>query len=185
MKKILLVIPILLSGTLLAPAFAGVISKRGHSETNSKKKKITFHERKAKDPDWVNYQTEQKFELDFPRATNVKWHQGNFEEATFENGPIIKTAYYDRDNNLVGTTSEVSYSDLPEKAQKDIQKKFPDYKVANIVLFKDNPDNDTDMYLYSTSFDDEDNYFVEVDKGAKRAILKVTMDGMVSFFQNL
>jgi hypothetical protein len=184
MKKMLIVITILLSGAFVMPALAGITGKKGHPDFNSKKKKITFHEQKMKDLDWVNYQTEQQFESDFPQATNVKWRQGNFAEATFTESAIIKTAYYDRDNNLVGTTTKVSYSALPVKAQKDIQKNFPDYKVADVILFTDNPDNDTDMYLFSAPFDDEDNYFAEVDNGAKKAILKVTMDGEVSFFQN-
>ena len=153
--------------------------------SNWHEKKIIFHEKKVKNLDWANYQTEQQFELDFPQAKDVKWHQGNFGEAAFNDGPTIKTAYYDRDNKLVGTTTEASYSDLPEKAQEDIQKNFPDYKVSDVILFKDNPDNDTDMFLYSTSFEDEDNYFAEIDNGQKKAILKVDMDGQVSFFQNL
>ena len=174
MKKILFAIPIVSLAGLITAAHAGVIGK---------KKKIIVHERKIKNSDWTNYQTKQQFELDFPSATDVKWYNGNFEEATFKDGAIITTAYYDIDNKLVGTTTEASYSDLPENAQKGIRKNFPGYKVNDVILFKDNPGNDTDMFLYSTPFEDEDSYFAQVGNGIKQAILKINMDGQVSFFQ--
>ena len=41
------------------------------------------------------------------------------------------------------------------------------------------------MTLYGTQFDDEDSYFVEMQKGDKKIVLKVKMDGEVFFFKQL
>ncbi len=185
MKKILFVSQFVLLAALIVPTYAGTNIKTIRKENRGKKKTISPHVRKEKNLDWVNYLTDQQFQLDFPSAANVKWYEGNFAEATFDDGSIQKTAYYDSDNKLVGTITEVTYSNLPEKAKKDIQKDFPAYDVSRVIFFKDNPDNDTDMFLYTTPFQDEDSYFAEISNGSKEAILKINMDGQVSFFQNL
>jgi hypothetical protein len=185
MKKILFVSQFILLAALIAPTHAGTNIETSGKEYRGKKKTITAHVKKIKNTDWVNYETAQQFYLDFPAAVNVKWHQGNFAEATFDDGSIQKTAYYDMNNKLIGTTADAAYSGLPEKARKDIQKNFPGYDVTHVILFKDNTDNDTDMFLYNTPFEDEDNYFAEIRNGSKAEVLKIDMDGQVSFFQNL
>lgn len=185
MKKILLAFPIVLLGALIAPAFAGANTNNNYTLSYGKKKKNTIHVRKEKNLNWANYQTVQQFELDFPNAHNVKWYQGYFSEATFRSGKSMKTAYYDSDDMLVGTTSVVPYSKLPKKAHIKISKFYPGYNVGSVIFFKDNPDNDTNMSLYSTAFDDMDSYFVELTKGTKKIVVKADTDGQVSFFQNL
>ncbi|MBS1920554.1 MAG: hypothetical protein JST17_09900 [Bacteroidetes bacterium] len=180
MKKILFAILIALLSGVLIPAHAGTLLKKSHKKTSS-----VTHIKKIKDTNWVNYQTEQHFFADFPKATNVKWGHKNFDEATFRNGRINETAYYDFNNNLIGTSRKVSFSRLPEKAQIEIQKEYPGYDVSNVILFKDNTSNDTEMMLYNTTFEDADNYFAELIKGTNKIALKISMDGNVSFFQNI
>lgn len=180
MKKILFVIQIMTLSALIAPTYAGAAPKKGHKES-----KTVTREKKQKDLDWANYSTEQQFEMDFPKATDVNWYQGYFAEATFNDGSTRKTAYYDIHNQLVGTTNEVAYSSLPEKARKAIEKNFPGYKVVNVIYYRDNPDNDTDMYLYSTFLEDQDSDFAAIQKGSKEELLKIDSDGQVSFLQNL
>lgn len=185
MKKILLAFPLVALGALIAPAYAGTNINNAHLATFGKKKKNTAHERKKKNPDWANYETMQHFELDFPNAANVLWHQGYFEEATFNEAGTTETAYYDNNSNLVGTISSANYSELPENARKTITKWYPDYTANQVVYFKDNQENDTNMFLYSNSFDDADSYFVELSNGTKTYVVKVDTDGQVSFFQQL
>ena len=38
------------------------------------------------------------------------------------------------------------------------------------------------MELYGNVFDDEDNYFIEMGKDGKNIVLKVNMDGDVTYF---
>jgi hypothetical protein len=51
-----------------------------------------------------------------------------------------------------------------------------------VILFDDNEANGTDMVLYSGSFEDEDNYFPVLTNATMEPILKVAMNGDVSFF---
>ncbi|OQP60400.1 hypothetical protein A3860_34030 [Niastella vici] len=141
--------------------------------------------RKEKAVTEPNYTTEQHFLTDFPGATNVSWKINGFEEALFTlNGKEMK-AFYDYNNELVGTTSEVSYFDMPEIARKYIEKHYKDYTTQQVILFDDNEYNDTDMMLYGNHFEDEDNYFVELSNNNKKIVLQVNMEGLVTFFKDL
>ena len=128
---------------------------------------------------------EFQFSQDFPNAKYVTWAQGRFAEASFLDGDVLKVAYYDEDNNLVGSTTDMDASALPEKARDHLNKMYPGYAIEKVVFFDDNEGNDTDMFLYSTSFEDEDNYFPLLVKGSKKIILKVSLEGEVSFFESL
>ena len=154
---------------------------------SEKKKEMRKERREEKREIWAHavYPADEiQLLSDFPRAMNVSWTLREFEEATFNDGGIIKTAYYDSDNDLVGTTTDVTVSDLPLKAQEYIGKKYPGYKIDKVVFFDDNEANDTDMFIYNQSFEDNDNYFPVLTRGAKTIILKVSTDGEVSFFEN-
>ena len=86
---------------------------------------------------------------------------------------------------MVGTTTDVDASALPEKARDHIDKIYPGYTIEKVVFFDDNEANDNDMFLYNQSFEDEDNYFPLLVKGSSKIILKVSPKGEVSFFENL
>jgi len=85
----------------------------------------------------------------------------------------------------VGTTNFVSFADLPEAGQKQILKEYKDYTVKEIVFFDDNENNDTNMVLYNSQFDGEDNYFVELQKDDKTIVVQVTPDGLTGYFTSL
>ena len=88
------------------------------------------------------------------------------------------------DNELVGTTNIIDYSVLPTRAREQIEKRYPEYNVERVILFDDNEANDTDMFLFSHTFEDEDTYFAVLGHDSKEIILKITIDGLVSFFQD-
>jgi len=132
-----------------------------------------------------SYMTAQHFMTDFPNAANVSWKRGSFEEASFTlNGKEMK-AFYDLDDELIGTTTPASYSDIPANAQKEIEKYYGGYTPTNVIMFDDNEFNDTDMILYGNSFEDEDNYFVEMTNNNKTIVLQVNMEGLVSYFKDI
>lgn len=181
MKKILLIIQMLALGALLTPANANSNIAFHHGRKN----KTEVTKRHEKNNNWVSYQTAQQFAIDFPNATNVSWYEGYYSEATFKDGGVIKTAYYDQDNELVGTTRNISYSKLPLKGRKEIEKLYPDYKATLVLFSKDNPEDNSDMILYDTAFDSQDAYFVEISNGTISKVLKVDTDGNVMFLKNL
>ena len=131
------------------------------------------------------YMTAQHFMIDFPNASNVTWKRTAFDEASFTLNGKQLNAFYDLDDELIGTTTPANYSDIPAMAQKEIEKYYKGYTPSAVILFDDNEFNDTDMILYGNSFEDEDNYFVEMTNNNKTIVLQVNMEGLVSFFKDI
>lgn len=165
---------------LSATLFLGVVLIMANPPATGKDPDI----KKKKENRWKpNPATEFQFLKDFPKAEFVNWTYGAFSEASFLDDDVLKTAYYDNDDNLVGTTADMDATALPEKARDHINKMYPGYTIEKVVFFDDNEANDTNMSLYNQSFEDEDNYFPLLVKGSKQIILKVSPEGEVSFFE--
>jgi len=159
----------------------------GHKADKETRRELRNEKREQRRESWlhsVNVLTEQQFYDDFPNAKDVSWTEGAFAEASFTDGDVAKTAYYDMDNELVGITEKIDYTTLPAKARQEIEKKFSDYTIERCILFDDNEANNTDMYLFSHRFDDEDRYFTLLSNGSKKIILKINTGGDVSFFHD-
>lgn len=182
MKKILLTTAVIT--IFIASAQAGMAGHKADKEARRQLRKERRAERKELWLHSVNVATERQFYDDFPGAKDVSWTEGAFAEATFSDGDVVKTAYYDMDDELVGTTEKVDYLTLPAKARQEIEKKYTGYTVKRCILFDDNEANNTDMYLFSHRFDDEDTYFALLNNGSKKILLRVTTDGEVSFFHD-
>jgi len=183
MKKFFLATAALALTGLFFTASAG----SGRTDREAKKQQRK-EKRELKREEWLHaadIATRDQFDYDFPNAKDVIWTRSVFTEASFTDGDIQKIAYYDTENNLVGTTRYVDYSVLPAKAQRYISKKYKGYRIDKVILFDDNEANDTDMFLFNASFEDEDSYFPVLSKDSKQVILKVTTDGNVSFFREL
>ncbi len=127
------------------------------------------------------------FVVDFGNIPNVKWKRvDTYDIAVFTKNGKELTAFYDIDGKLVGTTKQVSYTDIPAKAREEITKKYKDYIPEAVTYFEDNQSNETDMILYGMQFNDADNYFVELaKKGAKRIVLEVSPAGDVTYFTEI
>lgn len=132
------------------------------------------------------YQSKEAFMGDFPDASNISWEREKFfDVASFTLNGVAEKAYYDINSELVGTIVQKSFSDLPLPAQKDINKHYAGYQKGKVIMFDDNEYNDTDMELYGVQFEDADNYFIELKKGAKDIVLQVTPEGGVYFFSEI
>ena len=107
-----------------------------------------------------------------------------FDQATFMKDGTSMTAFYDDDSKLVGTTTVKKFSDLPSKAQNDINKKYKDYTRGSVIYFKDNEFNEMDIIMYGREFSDS-SYFVELSKNGKNSVLQVTIDGNVTYFEQM
>ncbi|WP_321426323.1 hypothetical protein [uncultured Bacteroides sp.] len=134
----------------------------------------------------VNYQSKEQFYRDFGNLLNVQWKRSDyFDEAMFTKDGQKMTAFYDINSNLVGTTSQKTFEDLPARAQKEIKAKYKDYIVDLVLFFEDNEANDTDILLYGARFSDVDNYFVELLKGNEKIVLQINLEGDVYYFKKL
>ncbi|MBI3720137.1 MAG: hypothetical protein HY252_16275 [Sphingobacteriales bacterium] len=152
--------------------------------TNHLKKELRkqFREEKRNE---INDLSKLHFEQDFSNAKAVWNKSPNYDEAVFMQDGNEVTAYYDGTTELVGTTMVKSFNDLPLAAKEYLEKHYSDYTKDEVIFFDDNELNETNMNLYDTPFEDEDNYFVELSKGDKKIILRVNMEGQVSFFKNI
>jgi hypothetical protein len=154
----------------------------------NKEEKTIRREDRAGRKEEVGYLTMQAFKSDFPGAKDVGYMVGsNFDEVTYNQEGKDYIAYYNINGELVGTTSHSSFSELPANAQKEITKRYLDkgYNTDRVILYDDNELVPTDMWLYERSFDDEDNYFIELSSLNKKLVLQVDMDGNVSFYKSL
>ncbi|MBI1343617.1 MAG: hypothetical protein GC171_11840 [Terrimonas sp.] len=127
--------------------------------------------------------TLSQFNIDFGNIPIIRSETDPaYDKVIFNKDGKLYAAYYDLDTRLIGTTTEVSFADLPINAQQYINEKYPDYKKGPILLFDDNEFNPNGLILYDRAFGDEDNYFIELRKGNENIVLESSMDGEVSYF---
>lgn len=196
MKKLILsaVAILMAAATINAQENGDVAIKNDVKNLNQQEKEIKKEKRHDKitlrklKGDDASYQSKQQFFIDFGNITDVTWTRAAyFDEAIFTKDGKKMKAFYDNDAQLVGTTSPAAFTDIPKSAQKEISKQYKDYTVKKVIFYDDNEANDTDMILYGSQFDDEDNYFVELtgNSNNKNIILHVSMDGNVSYFTEI
>jgi hypothetical protein len=134
----------------------------------------------------IPQRTKESFVSDFGNIPDVKWKRASYlDEAVFTKDGKEMKAYYDFFSKLVGTTQQKTFTDLPEKVQKEIKTKYKDYKIGEVVFFDDNEACESDMLLFDTQFEDADNYFVELTKGNMKQIVQVNTKGELFFFKEL
>jgi hypothetical protein len=134
----------------------------------------------------VNPLIKSQFETDFPNATNVDFEsKKNFDEISFTQDKETISAYYDYNDQLIGTVEKKAFSDLPGNAQKEILKKYPGYTVTGVVKFNNNECDHTEMLLYGSSLHDEDNYFLELKNDSRTILVKVDLLGRIDFLTTM
>jgi hypothetical protein len=148
---------------------------------------ITFaQENINRDNAAVNPLIKSQFETDFPNATNVDFEsKKNFDEVSFTQDKEKISAYYDYNDQLIGTVQKKAFSDLPGNAQKEILKKYADYTITGVVKFNDNESDHMEMIMYGTSVHDEDNYFVELKNDSRVILVKVDLFGGIHFLTTM
>ena len=160
-------------------------SGRKSAKMDSKAERMKFN---INERDLVSDMSINAFDARFENAKNVVWEKDNiYDEVMFTKDGIRYKAFYDINSNLVGTTTDKTFADLPKDAQKEIKKQFKDYSVDKVIFFKDNEFNDGNVRLYGAQFEDADNYFVELSDHSKNKniILQVNPEGNVCFFKEL
>lgn len=185
MKKLIASVFVAVLALVTVQTQAQNLTKSGKKEIKEEHKEARKEKRKLEGEE-VSTLAKDHFYTDFGQISDAKWVKGpEFDEVTFTKDGGALTAYYDYSSKLVGTTSNKKWTDLPAKAQKEIEKQYKGYVTGAIVLFDDNEANDTNMYLFGNQFEGEDHYFVTVSKDNKEIILMVKTDGEVSYFKQI
>nr|WP_199002170.1 hypothetical protein [Flavobacterium sp. ASV13] len=194
MKKVILLLAAIMANISILQAqtsqeaqvkseIKSISKKDPNAKTEKKDLRKELHKLEGQD---VSNLSKNQFATDFGNIPNVKWVRSDyFDQATFNKNGATSTAFYDSNSQLVGTTTAKKFADLPAKAQKEINDKYKGYTKGLVTFYDDNEENDTDMLLYSTQFDDADNYFVEVSKNGKNTVLQVTTEGAVAYFNSM
>ena len=178
---------------LIALFIVGAVNHSQAQLANNSTKKEVKKEQKAEKKAlrklkgaYVSDASKRSFFTDFGNVPNVVWTRTDyFDEAVFmKNGKELK-AYYDEDGNLVGTTSVITFEEIPAIAQQKIKKNYKDAVPGKVIFYDDNEINDTDMLLYGIPFDTPDIYFVEMTQGDKKFVVNCDTKGNVSFFKQL
>lgn len=163
MKKIYILSGIAVLLTLAAGAQTDETAQLRHEKKEDRKEM-----RKLRGTE-VDLQAKEQFRADFGNVSSEVWtREPQLDVVEFVKDGVAKSAYYDYDNKLVGTTEKKTFADLPEKARMQITKKYVGYTIGEVLLFDDNEWNESDMILYGHEFADADNYFVELIKGEKK-----------------
>ena len=141
----------------------------------------------------VSVFTVNQFASDFPDVTDIRFdREKDHDVITYTQNGRINTAYYDDNNELMGTIHNRSMQDLPADAQTEIAKRYADYTVVKVVRFNANSDNESyidinsELPFYGDSSETSSNYFVELKNNDNKAIvLMVGLSGEVSFFTTM
>jgi len=183
MKRILL--PLSLGLLLTSVTYARNENPLTKKEARKERKEMRIERRSTRNAE-VAYMTEQRFAIDFPAATDISFERPkSFDEVNFTMNGIRQKAFYDENSELVGTTNTELFNNLPRSAQGDIKKWYGDYQVKEVIMFHDNEENDSDMIMFGSAFEDADNYFVRLEKGSKEIVLKVSPEGIVSYYTQI
>jgi hypothetical protein len=154
-------------------------------KTTMSKRESREERRKLNEAD-ASVQVKEHFIVDFGNIAVDTWKStGIYDEATFRKDSQVFTAFYDDQSNLVGTSSNKKFSDLPLKAQNYLNKKYADYSVRGVVFFDDNEFNVNNVILHDQPTNGADSYFVELENESHAIVLQVALNGTVTFFTNI
>ena len=128
----------------------------------------------------------RNFASDFGANSNVAWTRTNrYDEASFMKDGHETKAYYDLEGHLIGTTILKTYADLPQRGKNIIAKRYSDYTVESVLIYDFNKLSDAQLLMFSDQFEDSQNFFVQLSKGAEKLVLQVTPVGQVFFFSKI
>lgn len=139
------------------------------------------------DVDRIPVGTRNEFSGDFSNVQDVTWKVGHgYSEAQFMKDGKLMMAFFDYDDELIGTGYYLDYADLPEKGRMRIEKDYKDYIPEKAMFFEDDQDGE-DLLNFFGNFLEKDAYFVLLRKmdENKEIVVQVAEDGEVSYFSNV
>ena len=188
---------IVLSLSILVFAFsissfsnAPLLKKRSAKTKNITNEKTIKREdkkrRKEKDALEVSSAVMNSFYSQFPNAEIVNWSKiKGYAVADFYSGNSERMAFFDFNNQLVGTGKYISFNRLPKNSIKEIKKNYNNYASDSVIQYNDNELNDNDLNLFGITLDSDGYYALMKDKSnGKEIVLQITPQGDVSFARN-
>jgi hypothetical protein len=186
MKKVAVLTIVFLAALSLAQGATVKLSrepatevKRGHRATDAPALSAD-RGREENSIDRINLAAE------FGNIADADWSsKGNYSEATFYKNGNLLTTYFNHQGEIIGTTAEKKFTELPVSAQRVISSRYKDYKISNVIYFEDYRAEDTDGLIYGVKFMFPGNYFLEMTNADRKLILEVNPMGEVFVYKNL
>lgn len=153
-------------------------------KTYSSKKAEKLNRREAK-----KYQADYKVLKSYNKSFDTKvisWSKGSyFDIASYmnEEGQICH-AYFDNDAQLCGITMMSSIEDIPERAQKFINKHYSDYTIQKVVFYDDCADaSNENIQLSDELLRGQKRHVVYLYNGKNQLLVQVSKAGAVYRFK--
>ncbi|PSR55391.1 hypothetical protein AHMF7605_18710 [Adhaeribacter arboris] len=106
----------------------------------------------------------------YAKATNVNWEvTEKFQKAFFILDGVTMTAFYNLNGEHIATTQPGKVEQLSETALARIAKAYKGYEIGKVIEY-----NNTSTV-----------YFVELKKGEREVLVRVTPDNSVYFFKQI
>ena len=157
-----------------------------HSPKVKEEKKNLRHELRMLKGHDVSENSKVEFHKTYGTFPDERWERmANYDKVDYTKNGKMMTVYYDADSNLIGLLYHKEFSDLPQKAQENINEKYRGYSKDRVLYFEDNVNNDVDMVMFGHQLDDPDNYYIEMSKDGKNIVLKVNKAGNVDYFSDM
>lgn len=116
----------------------------------------------------VTYKMKGNFDAKFYGAENGSWKvMDNFIKVSFTMDDENFDAFYEMDGELVAVSNKIEFKKLPKNAIKEIKKNYASYKVTDSIEFDQ---------------DGTKSYFVSLEEGSQKLILKVSYYGEVNVY---
>ena len=106
----------------------------------------------------VNQQALRSFNRDFAGASNISWEQkDSYTRATFSLNGQVLFAYYSTNGDLQAVVRNITSDLLPISLLTELKKDYADYWISD---------------LFEMSTGDQTTYYVTVENGDKRIVLR-------------
>lgn len=119
-----------------------------------------------------------QFDAEFINAQNVIWTvDRSFQKAEFVQDGVQKTAFYNLQGDFVALTQDVDAKAVPAKTQGDIAKKYPGYKINEVIVVQNNTEVNPDA--------DDTAYFVDLKSDSKEVLVKIASDASIELYKEV
>lgn len=123
----------------------------------------------AKETNKISFRTDNNFHTQFDKAQNVSWTiKDNFTKASFDmNGEKLE-AFYNLQGEMIGTSRNISITQLPAEATKAFTKHYGGYTLKEAIHFEGT---------------EEDAYYLSAENEKEALVLKVSNNSNISIFK--
>jgi len=135
----------------------------------------------------VSYTVLNEFSVDFADAKDVSWTvTANSQKADFTLNNVKMTAFYSLDGQYLGLTQAVDFKTIPAAAQKDIQSKYKDYTVGEVIKFETPASASSWADRLTTGIETEPvSYFVDLKNASSEILVRVSPQSGIYFFKQV